>query len=465
MYKNITYSNRFKTLLVALLLTSAQASANFEKVLDHGQAVSVHLNSSNQFVLACNFNATPYAVLLNSEGDTLNRQFLALTLVNDIIATTDGGYMACGTESINGNTEAKIVKTDANFNAQWTKNFPTTAWSTTGVSVVENASGSFTVAFVEDGYTMSNPYTLTEVDATGHTVWSTVNNGSSNYSQQYQTMIQTHDHGYLSASSDMINPGSFLVVKSDETGLIRWYRSYFVDNTFNFTSIYTINSALELNSGEYILAGSYQDLTINSKQMFMMKLDSNGDSLWTKYYTNTNGEMNAVKENANQELIVAGTDDVSASSKISIIKTSSTGNTMWTQSYTGMGKAAAKDVMLDADNDIVAVGSTGASNAADKVYVVKTSQNFSNPTGVIDMRARVDVKAYPNPAKDILHFDISGDDKATVQLYSLSGSMVLEASLTNFSNSVDVASFAPGVYLFKVLTSDAKIAEGKIVKQ
>lgn len=56
---------------------------------------------------------------------------------------------------------------------------------------------------------------------------------------------------------------------------------------------------------------------------------------------------------------------------------------------------------------------------------------------------------YPNPAKDKLHILIENDEISSVQLYTLTGTLILESTIQS-QTDIDVSSLQSGIYLLKI---------------
>jgi hypothetical protein len=74
------------------------------------------------------------------------------------------------------------------------------------------------------------------------------------------------------------------------------------------------------------------------------------------------------------------------------------------------------------------------------------------------------ISVYPNPAKNSVNIDLSGLDKATVEVSDINGRQLFTQKLNATSNIVNIENLTSGVYLFKVASSQGS-ATSKIVKQ
>lgn len=125
---------------------------------------------------------------------------------------------------------------------------------------------------------------------------------------------------------------------------------------------------------------------------------------------------------------------------------------------------SANDLGQSAPNYIVAAGcgiaipSTMASIGYPTAHLALTinAQNLSVKDNVLKTLA-----VYPNPAKDVLNFNLP--QNVELQKVNLSDITGKQVELTVNNNTVDIARFAPGVYMLSIQTNEGNITR-KVVK-
>lgn len=118
-------------------------------------------------------------------------------------------------------------------------------------------------------------------------------------------------------------------------------------------------------------------------------------------------------------------------------------------------------------------------SSTSKYYLMEISQNASNQTTSIEYQAdpndcctsvsnkfmdNVDITVYPNPATNVLTFDISGlNNYAEIVVYDLSGRLVNNISVTNTKTTVDVSSMNGGMFIYRIIEKGTNniVANGK----
>ncbi len=88
------------------------------------------------------------------------------------------------------------------------------------------------------------------------------------------------------------------------------------------------------------------------------------------------------------------------------------------------------------------------SMAVFKVNIVDTEVSVEEPVSV----ASGSIKVYPNPVRDILNIDYSGQINE-IRLFDISGRMVLNKTVNSANTSVNVSEMNHGIYILQAITS------------
>jgi hypothetical protein len=186
---------------------------------------------------------------------------------------------------------------------------------------------------------------------------------------------QTADNGFILATSytDKITYDQIdLLIKTDVNGDTLWTSGIdVVSSSHNY--FYDIEQTTD---GGYILSG---DIGLSGGQdMYLVKTDANGDTLWTKNYGGTGHDYGrSVHQTTDGGYIMIGSINQGGSNwDLYLVKTDASGNVLWTQNYGGIDSDYGEDVEQTADGGYIVTGSTKpvGSNNMD-VYLVKTDAN------------------------------------------------------------------------------------------
>ena len=198
-------------------------------------------------------------------------------IANAVQQTTDGGYIITGAFAINdsANYSAYLVKTNEAGDTLWTKTY-------SGVNQNEGLS----VQQTDEGYIMS---------------------------------------GY---ASDTLNNLSLYVVKTNSSGDTIWTKTY---GGLSNDAGYSIR---QTNDGAYILTGGTNSFGAGGEDVYLLKINVNGDTAWTKTYGGSGNEVgHCVRQTSDSGYIVCGYTKSfgAANNEVYLIKTNADGDTLWTK--------------------------------------------------------------------------------------------------------------------------------------
>jgi pimeloyl-ACP methyl ester carboxylesterase len=84
-------------------------------------------------------------------------------------------------------------------------------------------------------------------------------------------------------------------------------------------------------------------------------------------------------------------------------------------------------------------------------------------TGIADIDAANSISVYPNPAKDHVTITSNADQDMAASLYDMNGQKVLDASLHNGKNALNINSISAGVYVLKAFDANNNYKQVKVV--
>jgi hypothetical protein len=148
------------------------------------------------------------------------------------------------------------------------------------------------------------------------------------------------------------------------------------EKIYGTTNGESCNSIQAASDGGYILAGSVS-VVGNQDDMYLTKIDSTGNLLWTKTYGGTSAEYGIFAIETNDGgFIIAGYTQVSAGYyDIYIVKTDSAGNLAWSKKYGGAGSEIPNRIEQTTDGGFYISGYTEFSYGPRAIYAIKTDAN------------------------------------------------------------------------------------------
>ncbi|MCG8575660.1 MAG: T9SS type A sorting domain-containing protein [Flavobacteriales bacterium] len=119
----------------------------------------------------------------------------------------------------------------------------------------------------------------------------------------------------------------------------------------------------------------------------------------------------------------------------------------------------------------VANGNVGV--AMYRYYIIDNSDNLLDSVDVrftstvgIDQTENAEFNSYPNPTSDVFNIQMSNNaqgDNYTVALYNIVGEKVMDVTLTEGTNKLDVSSLVNGVYFYSIYKNQDVIETKKVV--
>lgn len=123
------------------------------------------------------------------------------------------------------------------------------------------------------------------------------------------------------------------------------------------------------------------------------------------------------------------------------------------------GTVAFADVDNDNDLDVLITGINTGTTSTAKLYL-----NDLNRLNV-GVHQQEFVKIYPNLVKDILNIDsISTEKIATIELYTVNGSLIAHENLNTSSPAIDLSFLSPGMYILTFTSETGKAIKTQIIK-
>lgn len=272
--------------------------------------------------------------------------------------TADGGYVLTGdTYTLaSGSDDFWLVKIDANGDSLWCKAFGGTDWEGCN-SVQQTTDGGYILA----GYTQSFgagycDFWLVKTDADGDSLWSRTFGGS--YNEECRSVQQTSDGGYILAGhtqSFTAGEEGIWLVKTNINGDSLWSRVYCLSDGDRCYSIQ------QTANGGYVLGGMICNLDTGLWDYLLVKTDSNGDSLWSRTYGGPDADhCFTVKQTFDGGYVLAGyTSSFGAENHdIWLVKTDANGDSLWSRTYGGINRDECRSVQQTADGGYILGGHT-----------------------------------------------------------------------------------------------------------
>jgi len=197
-----------------------------------------------------------------------------------LIQTSDGGYAIAGyTKSFGaGEWDFYVVKLDAKGNLQWTKTIGGPK-DDQGFSLIQTSDGGYVIAGLTESFGAGNgDVYVVKLDANGHLQWTKTIGGPA--SDMGGSLIQTADGGYAIAGATTSFGAGLLdvyVVKLDAKGNLQWTKTI----GGPASEIGNSHALIQTADGGYAIAGLTQSFGAGEWDVYVVKLGANGNLQWT----------------------------------------------------------------------------------------------------------------------------------------------------------------------------------------
>ncbi len=285
------------------------------------------------------------------------------------LETDDGFVLASSTW--NGNSISfGLTRTDAAGNELWARTYGDAEnnWCS---SIIETTDGGWLLG----GFTFQPQSFLIDifvvrVNTAGDTLW-TRTIGGTNSSESANAMLALSDSGFLLAGDRDPNAQGFpdvYFLRLNGAGDTLWTR------TFSNPTIESLSGVCRLTDGNYLACGS-QFIEGGSTDFYFLKLTPAGDSLWTRAWGGDGYDLaNEIVALPDGGAAFSGlTDSFGEEGDLFLGRLNSAGDTLWTGTYGADHEDHAHGLTPTSDGGFVIIGHTDSPPAVEgDIYAVKT---------------------------------------------------------------------------------------------
>ena len=292
-------------------------------------------------------------------------------LANAIDITSDGGYIIAGEiyTSIKGSFDFFVIKLNSKGSFEWQKQYGGYGGSKQerASSIRQTNDGGYIVAGkVTDFYGGNADAWIIKLDYYGNIEWQKIYEGKED--DHVYAIVQTGDGGYI-ASGCTRNYGSYQdawIIKLDSMGNIQWEKTYGGESTESAFDI------IQSSHGDYIVAGQTKFSGQAWPDAWVFKLNSAGDILWQKAYRGAGTDyIHSIKETPGGEYVIRGSTQSfgAGSTDIWLLKLDADGNVIWQKTYGTADQDEGWPFDVTKDGGIIIAGSINGMNNGDMVAI------------------------------------------------------------------------------------------------
>jgi len=257
----------------------------------------------------------------------------------------------------------------------------------------------------------------------GDTLWT--RRVGENQEEYGYSIKQTKDEGYIITgyTQSFGSNHDVYLIRLDSSGDTIWTNHYGGQGA-DFGE-----DVLELDDDGFIIAGYTTSYGIGGYDCYLVRVDINGDTLWTRNYGGEFEDKAYAIELFDDGFVLAGyTQNAPTERDAFIIKTNFNGDTIWTKTIGGLYNDFGFDIFKTDDNGLILAGQFDKYGDYNQdVWLVKIDnlatglENISFPTHYILSQN------YPNPFNPIttIKYAIPKLSFVTIKVYDVLGSEVI----------------------------------------
>lgn len=394
----------------------------------------------------------------SNTGDTLwfkKNQSPNYTISNNIISTKDSNYLISSTIVSDTSSKIQLIKINEDGDTLWTKNFDWATYLASG-GVVEDTIGNIFILCGQSSYCG-----LIKTNAIGDTIW------TRSFTEDPKLFINSIKKisdgviisGYCIDSTSP--PNKPFLKKVNDEGLVQWTKKYSLPGLH----LTYINDVTETFDGNYIVACSTYFQQEQLLKLGIVKVNSMGDTLWTKYISNTNHQYIAqsITTTSDGNFVLTGSTfdpnpPISTVQSMFWMKINQDADTLWCKLFGAPEYGFGKEIKEISNHDLLITGSFGS-----HLFLAKIDSNgtihFSDPDSpYLNFK---NLSLYPLPASDIMNIKLSDPTPESYYFIMKNQSeqmvicQLIPASTSDFQ--INLNGLLNGMYLFTISDTDNKI--------
>ncbi|HEX7319074.1 MAG TPA: hypothetical protein VF399_01805 [bacterium] len=357
--------------------------------------------------------------------------------------TSDGGYILAGMTNAFGadNFDIYLVKTDSLGDIMWTKMIGDSVGIESASGIEQTSDGGYILAGMTNAFGADSfDIYLVKTDSLGDTMWTKTFGGIDN-DQAYEVST-TSDGGYIIAAwTRSFGAGNYdaYIIKTDSLGDTLWtfvYGGPLMDKACD---------VIETSDHYYLVVGWTYSYGAGCDDILILKLNTNGDTLWTKLYGGPSYDIAySIQETIDCNYIIAGGLSLLPSNlDLCLWKINTDGDSLWVLTCGGSHDDIGFTVKHTSDQGYMVAGFTNSFGSGNyDFYLMKTGPEQSIDDAAIKSVQQINIAATIISGAIILPRD------KKCRIFDITGRTIRPLNIS------------PGIYFLEM---DGKIAK-KIIK-
>ncbi|MFY9308643.1 MAG: T9SS type A sorting domain-containing protein [Bacteroidia bacterium] len=378
---------------------------------------------------------------------------------NILQATDASGYYIIGyTQSFgSGDYDTWLLKINNSGDTLWTKRYG--SWGNDqGKEIIPTSDGNYILV----GYSNSATYPdyqayLIKINPAGNIIWNKYYGGSN--MEIGNSVKQCPDGGYIMFGQTFSygnGNGDAYLVKTNALGDTVWTKTY--GGTQGDEGICVVAN----NDGTYVLCVRDSSTAGNDIDVQIIKTDATGGIIWDKNYGGDKKDTDKMIEPTTDGGYVVAAISRSFGWNLPnmwILKLNSDGDTLWTRTYGGQDNEHCYAVRETTDGGFIAVGKTESFSSADGIMFLKlNSQGQLGTVGIDKLYTDNIINIFPNPAEENITINFNSESPYSVLTVSnILGQIVHSEKIDqpgqHISKTINLKDKESGIYFLTLETT------------
>jgi hypothetical protein len=203
-------------------------------------------------------------------------------------------------------------------------------------------------------------------------VWQKTYGGSNN--EELNFILPVENSGYfLVGLTESFGAGSrdVYLIRIDENGNELWSKTYGGLNQEGG------NQIIPTDDGNYLLFGFTQTFGAGDRDFYLLKINPQGDVIWTKTYGSPNYEetQEIVKVASGGYLLFGHSAAFDLNHDMYAVKINEDGDIVWGETYGGNAHDGGEGTLKDSDGNFLLLGRSNSFGNGEQAYLVKTNSS------------------------------------------------------------------------------------------
>ena len=379
------------SMIVALLISSASAqdtlwTRNYGFTGESDQGMCGALTSDGGFLVAGDSGNFPggdvWIVRADNNGDTIwTRNFgnERWQQANYITETSDGGVIAAGKFSVAvGDYDLYLIRLDPNGDSLWTRRFGAVGADDDGQMIIELADSNF-LAVGNGRNAGTTDLFMVKLDTLGNQLWTKHYGGSG--SEYAYGVVELADGGFMitGSTTTLTQGGSDLwLLRTDSDGDTLWTKKFDYHDGLDRG-----DNIVQADNGDFVIGGRTWNGTY--AQLLGLRVDLSGNQIWAgEFGSLSDGEFaESIDKTSDGGFVIGGGKGISTFD-FYVVRLDSNGDSLWAARYNGAtGRSDdCYEIRVDSNDDILAFGYTDINSVAPsdlQFWVVKIDDGIIQP--------------------------------------------------------------------------------------